>query len=81
MYSRPKLKITCEQPIFFLGAQMYFHQLGFDWKAAWKGMLMEFSSNGTQWLYLHEDKTFGWSVKGEARVPEYTKELYKKLFK
>jgi len=77
--SKPLLKITCDKSIFFFGAQLYFNQRGFDWKATWKGTLREFSNN-TQYLYLLENKTFGWGVK-EMKCEEYTAERYKELFK
>lgn len=58
---------------------MYFHQRGFDWKATWEGTLREFSNN-TQYLYLLDDRTFGWGVQ-ETNTKEYTPELYKELFR
>ncbi|MDB4330494.1 hypothetical protein N9948_02115 [bacterium] len=80
------LKVTCQTPKDYKDAQKKFRKLGFDWRAAWKGFNMQFSQN-VQYLYLKNDKTFGWDSyeschKGtpSSTASEYTSSLYAKFF-
>jgi len=84
--SNPVLQLHCPTVDDFILAQTHFKLLGFDWKAAWKGMLMTFGQDD-HWLYLNSDKTFGWDSRHSVnrglpanRSPHYTDELFKELF-
>ena len=77
--SKAIFKVTCDKPILFSSVQFYFNKLGFNWKGVWRDNLMNFS-NGTQWLFLHDDKSFGWSTREDCGVPDYDEKAFNKYF-